>query len=105
MINHLFLPHHLPGSCDADYLIRDDHRYEHEILESMEEYLGTLKAQKFIANLFTFTSIYGTMGDYSEPGQFLCQESADCFNKFTTRRYFPTLFSSSKCRDIGGDRR
>ena len=43
ILNHLFLPHYLPSSADDDYLIQHNHEQEYEILESMSDYLKSIK--------------------------------------------------------------
>ncbi|CAF1315107.1 unnamed protein product [Rotaria sordida] len=44
--NHLFLPYDLPTSADADYLLQNTHRNEHKLLESFNEFLGSLTPEK-----------------------------------------------------------
>jgi hypothetical protein len=41
ILNHLFLPHYLPPSADADFLIQHNHQNEHKILECMKDHLNS----------------------------------------------------------------
>ena len=43
LLNHLFLPHHLPASADDDFLIQNEHQNEHMLLECMKEYLNSFE--------------------------------------------------------------
>ena len=44
IINHLFLPHHLPSSADDDFLIKDNHENEHKLLDCINDFfLNSLK--------------------------------------------------------------
>ncbi|CAM4959090.1 unnamed protein product [Rotaria socialis] len=43
LLNHLFLPHYLPSSADNDFLIQQNHQHEHKLLDSMNEYLNSVK--------------------------------------------------------------
>ncbi|CAF4113732.1 unnamed protein product [Rotaria sp. Silwood2] len=44
ILNHLFLPLHLPSSAESDFCIRSNHRNEHIILECMNEFLNSFDA-------------------------------------------------------------
>ncbi|CAF1027813.1 unnamed protein product [Adineta steineri] len=51
VLNHLFLPQHLPSSADADYLIGQNHQHEHELLEHMNEYFYTIASTDIVNKL------------------------------------------------------
>ena len=42
ILNHLFLPCHLPNSADGDFLINDEHQNEYKLLTSMKQFLESL---------------------------------------------------------------
>ncbi|CAF1452648.1 unnamed protein product [Adineta ricciae] len=40
ILNHLFLPHHLPGSANEDFLIKGKHENEYKLLECLDKYFN-----------------------------------------------------------------
>ncbi|CAF1128844.1 unnamed protein product [Adineta ricciae] len=44
LLNHLFLPYHLPSCAADDYLLKDNHQKEFLLLECMNEFLRTTQS-------------------------------------------------------------
>lgn len=46
VLNHLYLPFHLPSSADDDYLIKSNHQNEYKLLEVLNQFFESLDGKK-----------------------------------------------------------
>ncbi|CAF1097430.1 unnamed protein product [Adineta steineri] len=55
ILNHLFLPHHLPSSADSDFLTKGKHENEYKLLECMTECFKLLESADATNKLSIFS--------------------------------------------------
>ncbi|CAF1656053.1 unnamed protein product, partial [Adineta ricciae] len=95
ILNHLFLPHHLPDSADEDFLIKGKHENEYKLLECLNEYFNSVTSAHVPFTPPVFRIFHDTIKRWAvlqNPQNLSVQDIQTTLEKLSTGTLLPLYF-------------